>query len=249
MSVQQTSEYLRNLGIRPGDVLLIHASFNSMRSFSGTPARFIEHVLDYLTPDGTLCIPALSYEFVNEMNPCFHLTKTKSCIGIIPETFRNMLHVLRSMHPTHSVCAKGKLAVEITGEHYRDATPCGPNSPFRLLPELGGKILMLGCGLKPNTSMHAIEELHQPEYLYGPPLEFTLIDEMNQICSKHYSPHNFKGWIQRYDKVLDLKSAEWIVQGKMYGADCFSFASKTLFERVSKQMQLDSLYFVDKKVK
>ena len=31
-----------------------------------------------------------------------------------------------------------------------DQTPCGPNSPFRLVNEMGGHILFLGCGLNPN---------------------------------------------------------------------------------------------------
>lgn len=34
---------------------------------------------------------------------------------------------------------------EITKDHEKDITPLGENSPFRKLPEYGGKILMPGC--------------------------------------------------------------------------------------------------------
>ena len=34
---------------------------------------------------------------------------------------------------------------------------------------------MLGCGLQPNTSMHAIEEMVKPPYLFGPPLTYHLV--------------------------------------------------------------------------
>ena len=36
---------------------------------------------------------------------------------------------------------------------------------------------MLGCGLAPNTSMHAIEELVAPPYLFGEPLVYTMVLE------------------------------------------------------------------------
>jgi aminoglycoside 3-N-acetyltransferase len=52
------------------------------------------------------------------------------------------------------------------GGQFHDVTPCGENSPYFKLREKAGQILFLGCGLKPNTSMHAVEELVEPPYLY-----------------------------------------------------------------------------------
>ena len=53
-------------------------------------------------------------------------------------------------------------------DHVQDNTPCGQNSPFNRLIENAGKILMIGCGLTPNTTMHAVEEYVRPPYLFGP---------------------------------------------------------------------------------
>ena len=60
---------------------------------------------------------------------------------------------------------------------------------------------MLGCGLSPNTSMHAIEELVTPPYLFAAPLDYTLVLPDGRELVKTYTPHNFHGWRQRYDRV------------------------------------------------
>ncbi len=112
-----------------------------------------------------------------------------------------MKGVRRSIHPTHSVCAIGKQAEELLENHHKDNTPCGPNSPFHLLPKVYGYILMLGCGLKPNTSMHAVEELIEPPYLWGNSLEYTLIDGTGTQTNKEYRQHGFTNTTQSYDRI------------------------------------------------
>ena len=63
---------------------------------------------------------------------------------------------------------------------------------------------MLGCGLRPNTSMHGIEELVEPPYLYGDHLTYRLILADGEVIEKEYRRHNFRGWIQRYDRVAEV---------------------------------------------
>ena len=63
---------------------------------------------DVLTPEGTLVLPALSYDEIGPDQPRFDVLRTKSCVGLIPETFRTMPGVRRSLHPTHSVAAWGR---------------------------------------------------------------------------------------------------------------------------------------------
>ena len=242
---ERFKEDLKSIEIEKGDVLLVHSSFKALGGISGGPKEIIEWLLAYLGEQGTLLMPALSYEYVTKNNPCFHSKKTKACVGIIPETFRLSEGVVRSLHPTHSVCAKGKYAKAMLENHYKDATPCGENSPFHLLPKFNGKILMMGCGLKPNTSMHAIEELHTPEYLFGNALEYTMVDENDQLINRTYTPHNFNHWVQRYDRVELLDHTSWLKKGNILGATSFLIDAISLWEKVSVKMTQDKNFFVE----
>ncbi|UOK56136.1 AAC(3) family N-acetyltransferase [Bacillus sp. OVS6] len=150
-----------------------------------------------------MLFPSLSYEKVTSENPCFDVVRTPSNVGKIPEYFRKHIAVKRSLNPTHSVSGIGKLVNEneILSEHFLDDTPCGEHSPYRKLPEQNGKILFLGCGLLPNTSMHGIEELVNPPYLFGNFYTYKTVDEHGRMHMIKCRSHNFNGWKQRYDRV------------------------------------------------
>jgi len=155
-----------NLGINKGDTLFVHSS---LRSLGGASAEdVITGLLNAVGEEGTIVLPALSYMHCNPNNRSFDYYETKSNVGALAEYFRTEVKgVLRSLNPTHSCCALGKNAEFVTSGHILDNTPCGKNSPFHRVMELNGKILFLGCGMNPNTSMHAIEELSNPDYLFG----------------------------------------------------------------------------------
>jgi aminoglycoside 3-N-acetyltransferase len=191
-------------------------------------------------------MPALSYAAVTPEQPLFDVRSTPSCVGIIPETFRLTPGVLRSLHPTHSVCASGPRAADLLARHGADTTPCGPGSPFRAVPSVGGQILMLGCGLRPNTSMHSVEELVVPPYLFGPPLTYTLVAEDGTRTSKRYTTHGFEGWEQRYDRIQQLLGAPDLRVGMVLDATCHLVEAARLFECAQDTLQGDPLYFVDR---
>ena len=174
----------------------------------------IETLMELLTPSGTLLVPALSYETVTRENPVFDVKLTKSCIGALPECFRTGYAQYRSMHPTHSVCAWGRYAYGATVWHKLDETPVGPHSPFMQLPMLGGKILMLGCGLRPNTFMHGVEEAARASYPLDPKYcLYTLRDAGGKLTRKMYRPHRFGGLVQRYDRLAELLPEPALVKG------------------------------------
>jgi aminoglycoside 3-N-acetyltransferase len=201
---QKISNELQAIGVRPGGVLMVHSSLKSLGWVPGGAETVIQALLFALGTDGTLLMPALTYGTVGSSNPCFDLRSTPSCVGIIPETFRLRAGTKRSLHPTHSVCASGSLAKQLLTPHQEDSTPCGPNSPFHRLPDFDGQILMLGCGLLPNTSIHALEEIVKTPYALKAPMVYTLINENGEEIKKAYSPHHFAGYTQRYDRVTRI---------------------------------------------
>jgi aminoglycoside 3-N-acetyltransferase len=237
---------LEQLRIFPGDTVLVHSSLKSLGSVKGGAEAVIATLLDYLTPGGTLLMPALSYLLVTSSNPEFDLLKTGSNVGRIAETFRKMPGVTRSVHPTHSVCGTGPNTTGLLEDHYLDRTPCGPNSPFAKLRHFNGKILMLGCGLSPNTMMHAVEEIVAPEYLFGGQMDYTITGEDGGTRTATYTRHGFAGWKQRYDRVYGMRTRGWLFEAPILGAICQSIRSENLWTHALERLRRDSLSFVER---
>ena len=154
----QLDKDLKAIGLEEGDSVLMHSSFKSMGHIEGGIATFVAAMRHVLGETGTFVVPTLTYASVTEENPVFDYLKSPSCVGAISEFVRQMPEAKRSIHPTHSCAAIGYRAEEFTCDHHLDNTPVGIHSPFYKLQKAGGKILMLGCGISCNTSMHGVEE-------------------------------------------------------------------------------------------
>ncbi len=237
---------LKELGICEGDTLLVHSSLRSLGDFSDRARTVTDALLEVIGPKGTLVMPTLSYTSVNEKNPYFDVKQTPSCVGGLTEYFRLLPGVKRSLHPTHSAAAIGSQARFLVADHYKDNTPVGKNSPFYRLKELHGKILFLGCGLKPNTSMHGVEELVVPPYLFGNETEYTLVDSNGVTMKKVYRNHNFKGYIQRYDRIEGLLSEKHLKKGNVLKAECYLIDASAMWLKAFEAMHYNVLYFVEK---
>jgi aminoglycoside 3-N-acetyltransferase len=232
---------LQHIGLKRDDVVMVHSSFKSLGIQD--PELIIGALLETLGEHGTLLMPSLSYL---QDPPARHDTNlTPSCVGFLVEYFRCRAGTLRSVHPTHSVCGMGDQVHEWLGDHIEDNTPCGPHSPFSKLLHRRGKILMIGCGLKPNTIMHAIEEMALPPYLLGAPRVYTITDSQGKTFDKEYIPHNFTGVVQRYDRVEGILSGETLSAGILGNAKVFLIQADTLCQAALNRLQVDPYYFVD----
>lgn len=244
------AEDLIRLGLRAGDTVLMHSSLRSLGPLQDGPATLINALLQVLTPQGTLLVPTLSYAYTPQENPVFDVRLTGTCIGAVPEFFRKLPGVRRSLSPTHSVAALGQLAVEITGGQLQDETPVGPHSPFARLAKENGKLLFVGCGLRPNTSMHGVEELAEPPYLFlQGTFPFTVVDENGAVHDIHCRRHNFvKGdrhYEQRYDRIEQLLDSTQIRRGFVANAECYLLEAAAVWEKGCEVLRKDPFYFVD----
>ena len=236
---------LADLGVRRGDLLLVHSSFNSMGHVPGGPETVIRGLMAALGEGGTLLLPALSYASVSEEQPRFDPECTPVCVGAIPEYFRTRAGTLRSVHPTHSVCAAGAKAHQIVSQHHLDRSPVGKNSPLRLLRDLSGKILMLGCGLKPNTSMHGVEELCEPPYLLRPDaVKYIICGSAGEQVVEHRR-HDFAGYGQRYDR-LDQVMQRGLERGRVLEADCWLINAAEMWRAGEQALRGDPFCFVER---
>ena len=237
---------LKDLRVLPGDTILVHSSFKSLGNVPGGIETVILGLLQAVGPDGTLLMPALSWALRPPEVSDWRSTPTS--VGAIPEYFRTREGTSRSVHPTHSVCAIGKRAHELLDDHGLDCTPCGMHSPFRKVAETNGKIVMLGCGLRPNTTMHALEECIEPPYLFGPRHAFTISDRQGRTYQKEYITHGFAshGYTQRYDKVMELDSSSFLLgKGHVLQAITFVLDASRLKSAVLRKLKEDPYFFVE----
>ena len=241
---------LKLLGVKPGVDLLMHSSYKSLGPGVKDIAEVIATLKEAIGKTANLLIPTLSYEQVTQDSPHFDIRHTTSCIGAITEWFRKQPGVIRSMHPTHSVAVYGPDAEAFTAAHHQDDTPVGPNSPFRKLRDTGGQILMLGCGLRPNTSMHGVEELALPPYLFRHTLTYICVNWDGQPIQLHIKRHHFENnhgdrIIQRYDRIKYVLSKDALRMGKVLNANCYLIEAKAMWDAAEAVLAEDPLFFVD----
>jgi len=235
---------LRHMGVRPGGPLLIHSSFKAVRAKAQTIENVVAGLALSLGKNGTVLFPTLTYERVHRQSPVFDVAHTPSNVGAIPEFFRNLSITKRSDHPTHSVCAYGAEADFFVRGHELDRTPVGPNSPFRKLRGRKGQLLMLGCGLTPNTSMHGIEEMANAPYIFGPPITYTIKHNHTVIAKEKYTPHGFDHWLQRYERIQRVLPARSLDRGRVFGAEAWLIEVSDLWEKCAQAIQREPYFFV-----
>lgn len=170
---------LAALGVRGGDVLMVHASLRKMglagsQFGAGGPALLLQALEAAVGADGTLMMilgSDYAYDWVNSKpieeragllagTPLFD-ARTASVlpeVGWFAEVFRRTPGTLLSDNPSGRFAARGARAAELLRDQpWNDYY--GPGSPLQKLCDAGGKVLRLGAD--PNT----VTVLHYAEYL------------------------------------------------------------------------------------
>jgi aminoglycoside N3'-acetyltransferase len=151
---------LRALGVRRGDVLLVHTSFRAVRPVEGGPAGLIAALRAALGPDGTLVMPCWNDDGDVPFEP--RRSPAAADLGVVADTFWRMPGVLRSDQP-FAFAAAGPAAAFVTADPL-PLPPHVPASPAGRVHELDGRVLLLGVGHEADTTIHLAEILADVPY-------------------------------------------------------------------------------------
>ena len=183
---QKLLRSFKEIGIHEGDLLCVHCKFSALGYVKGGPKAFIEALLASVGPNGTIMMPTFSMSgsmlsYV-ESGEVFDVRQTKSKVGMLTETFRNIPGAIRSLHPTNSVAAKGRLAQSLVENHENSYTPYGMHTPYGRLASMNGKILMVNTHVQ--SFLHHIQEVVEFPNLY--------LEKPKSILGVDYNGRKFK---------------------------------------------------------
>ncbi len=146
-------EQLRVLGVQPGGVLMVHASFRALRPVAGGPAGTIAALREALGPAGTLVMPSWTGDDDTPFAPASSPADPE--LGALCDCFWRLPDVRRGNHPM-ALAAVGPEARGIVEGPY-PLPPHGPGSPVDRLYERDAQILLLGVNHDSDTMIHLAE--------------------------------------------------------------------------------------------
>lgn len=196
---------LIELGVCPGDHLMLHVSVKNIGWLVGGPDIIVMGILDLITERGTLMMycgwedgPYTMEGWNNEKRTTYYdecppfdprTSRAVRAWGVVTEIFRTWPGTVRSNHPDSSFCANGHHARYFT-ENHSLYYGFGKDSPLEKLIDAGGKILLLGAPFNSITLLHHSEDranvLNKPVIRYSMPMrnrsgltEWRLIEEFD----------------------------------------------------------------------
>jgi aminoglycoside 3-N-acetyltransferase len=159
---------LHDAGLERGDTVFFQAGMAAFGTIEGGPQTVIDAIEDVVGPDGLISMPAfpLTGPAIEHLraHPTFDARTDPSRMGAVSERFRTGEGTLRSVHPTHSVSARGPGEEEVVAGHEYAETPFGDGTPFVKLRERGAKQVFFGSGVRAITMYHSFEVVREPPY-------------------------------------------------------------------------------------
>ena len=150
-------ECLSDMGVCPGASIMVQSSVNNLKTYRGSLVEILDLLSDLVGEKGTICMPAYPRDFGRGVD-VFDVRTSPSDAGLLTELFRRQPGVRRSLQPTHTVSALGRLSRYFTEEHHLSPYPFGPKSPWTRITYADGLLIGLGLPVGWTTVWHAVED-------------------------------------------------------------------------------------------
>lgn len=240
----------RDLGVQPGDTLLVHSSYKSFGPVDGGPQTVVDALLAALGADGTLIMPTFNFDF-NKGQP-WDVRSTPSKMGILTELVRKDPRAKRVFHPFYSFAVLGKHAEMLGGLRYKSSYE--RNSVFGKLRDLDGKIMVIGLSYTNSmTFFHHVEQMEGVDYRFLKQFtgEVTDWDGTTKTDTFEMLVRDIdKGVVTEVDPMGELMEKEGVIKvGRIGEAAVKLMQANPVYEFTARAMRRDPhlLYYIEKK--
>jgi aminoglycoside 3-N-acetyltransferase len=199
------------------EILMVHSSFDRLLPmFRGSAKDLVNLLIDFCGPKRTLVMPSFvmggrTYDRSTYFNSRpFDVRSTPSEMGLVAEIFRRTPNVLRSLHPTCSICALGPLGKEMITGHHISRTGMSPDSPYGVMTRRPTTILGIGI-----EYYRCLTHAHTAGHQMGDDFPIKFASASTQVTLIDYNGKRYEYTLGLPDptKKLDLRVL-WSVLSK-----------------------------------
>jgi len=174
VNFSKVSDYLKDVGISSGDLLLVHSSYGNLKCVKKSPIEIIEELKNIVGENGSIAMPAIR-EYEEEPNlrnylktdlsetVCtYDVYNTKVITGVLPATMVKMSESVVSKFPLNTMVAIGKLAKPMMEDNLKGDLPtaCGVHSSWKFCLDNNAYLVGLGTDLSGSLTMiHVAEDI------------------------------------------------------------------------------------------
>lgn len=201
LTAKALTDTLRKLGVKEGDTLLVHSSLSGLGYFENGTYSVMEAIEEAVGEDGTYLAPAFARPYLSfdgspnksntyrpyDTRPDGELRDKTIGTGALPKAMLKRADAFRSGHVSHEWVGIGAKAEYCVSGHGLLDAPTGEESPLKKALELDGSVVLMGCGLGPNTFIHYIETVLDVPYLT--PALLSYIDKNGKTRTGHIAKH------------------------------------------------------------
>ena len=210
---------MQEMGMKAGSLVCIHASMKSFYNYSGTAEELIDEILRVLGSEGTLMMPAFPEKnLIQREGYIFDPLNDSTGAGYLAETFRKHAGVMRSISVQHSVCAIGRLAAYLTGEHQCSKDCWDSFSPWQRSVDLGALVFNFGLPRSYiGTFQHCVESRLQDEHPYWAQFfssteNFRYYDANGKVCGYSNKVSRLERVTRKRKVTRFFTSEEWQIR-------------------------------------
>lgn len=172
-------EQLRKWGVKKGSLLIVHSSYDNLKSTGLSPIIIIEKLRGLIGESGTLVMPVIR-SYKEEPSPIekiqdnyqppkciYNVCRTPISSGLLPTFLMRIQGAYVSLHPLNPLCAVGPLAEDMMRGNIdgRYPSPHGPSSAWKYCLDHNAIVVSLGTDLRHHNTMgHVAEEAFEDWY-------------------------------------------------------------------------------------
>ena len=160
----------RDLGVRTGDILFVHASLDRIGADAGEGRALVGRLLEAVGSEGSVFMPSYPWPPPGLFPPpgsVFDVRKTPSRSGLLSEIFRRSPGVTRSESYYLPLAGCGRDASAVLSDQIGVAEPFGPDSSLgRLARDARTKVLGLGVSLNTTSFIHVADHALYRRYAF-----------------------------------------------------------------------------------